>query len=247
MGKKDELLQGLDLGVLLKLASSASESPVKSGAPRAELVKIIKGSLSVDEIIRKLNQEEGGSEPDRLTGAELTAGGVGQVFLAISGAISTIAYYVAITGSGTSNYYEQFALWCLASSMAVLVFAILFAVSIMKIPRELGSRVGRATSLVGTIAAIIGIIRSLSLGVSYVILSISYTWLLGTTMALLGAFFLVCRGHSASSDLWVASGIIYIVDGGYLLSITPLMGVPSASFVAAIIGAICFFTRKAPK
>jgi hypothetical protein len=145
--RKDELLEGLDSGVLLKLATSASKSPIESGATRADLVKIIKGSLSAEEIVRKLKQDKGTSRLYELTGAELTVGAVGQVFLAISGVISTFGYYVALVSSSLLNFYQVFAPWGLVSSILVLLFAILITVSIMRIPQEIGGRVGRATSL----------------------------------------------------------------------------------------------------
>lgn len=51
-GKEGELLQRLDLGTLLHLAKSASESPIRGGATRVELTRIVKKSLRTEEIER---------------------------------------------------------------------------------------------------------------------------------------------------------------------------------------------------
>jgi uncharacterized membrane protein len=78
--------------------------------------------------------------------------------------------------------------------------------------------------------------------ISSLVLSISISWPFGTAMVLLGAFLLTCRKHAASSDLWAASGVLYIVTAGSMFSVTGLLIAPSASFTAAILGGICFFT-----
>jgi hypothetical protein len=252
-GKKDELLERLDSGILLKLATSVSQFPIEGGATRAELIKIIKDSLSVEEIVRKSKQSQGASQLD-LTGAELKAGAVGQVFVAISGAISTFGYYVVLTSPSVLSFYQLFAPWSLVSSVLVLLFAVLLTVSVRKMPREIGGRVGKATCLFGMITAIMGIvIYSLAIvnildlsytGASILMLSISISWPLATALVLLGAFFLVCRKYTGSSDLWIASGVLYIVSGGSIFGVTGLSVATSAPFVAAILGAVCFFTGK---
>jgi hypothetical protein len=87
-----------------------------------------------------------------------------------------------------------------------------------------------------------------SVSTLYVILMLSYQWLLGVTMALLGVFFLMYRGYSPSSDLWMAGGILYVVTGGSQIgqvSILLSAYFMPVSFVAAIVGAICFFAKKA--
>lgn len=261
--KKDELLQRLDSSVLLKLARSVSESPVESGTARAELVRIIKGSLSTEEITRKLKQEKMGSKDYRLTGAELKAGGIGQVFLAISAAMNILAYLENSTILYIDFFwpwaillpYMAFPLWGFLSSIFVLLFVILLTVSMVKMPRKIGGSVGRATSLFGMIAAIDGIIlySSVNLGLVQfylsdinVVLAMAYGPLLGVAMALFGAFFLVCHKYSGSGDLWIASGVLYLVNGGFLLEMA-LSPFPSASIIAAIFGAICFLKGNFPE
>jgi len=264
VSKKDELLQGLDSGALLELAKSVSGSPIKSGATRANLLKIVKESLSVEEIKRKVKQMKRGPEAEELTRDELTSGGVGQLLLAISGAINVIAYFVTLMVGGTLNYYQAIAPWGLVSSVIFLIFAILLRVSIVKIAWKLGSSgVGTATSLFGLIAALTGIVYYVLtiLGVTTVqyfgvsgglnilglVLAISYTLLVGITMALLGVFFLLCREYSPSSELWMAGGIIYIVAGASEFSLLSSLYLPAAPFVAGIIGATCFLARKAAR
>jgi hypothetical protein len=254
VGKKDELLRGLDSNVLLQLAKSVSESSIDSGTTRAELVELIKESMSIEEINRKLKQMDGTAWSSELAGVKLTAGGVGQVLLAASGVIGTTGYYSVIISGGALSFSQLLAPWGLVSSVLVLLFAVFLTSSVVKIPREIGGRVGRVTSLFGVLSAIVGMLSfSLEimnvalvsyLSIPYLILSVSYSWLLGTTMALLGTFFLVCRKHSSSSDLWTASGILYIVGGGSMFGISGLPLIPSASFIAAVFGAICFFTGK---
>jgi uncharacterized membrane protein len=252
--KKDELLQGLDSSALLKLARSVSESPVESGTTRAELVKIIKGSLSVEEITMKLKQEEGASKVYGLTGTELRMGSVGQVFLTVYGLISTFNNPAFTSLIGAYGYYQTSAIWGLIGSISFLLFAVLLTVSILKIPREIGGRAGRVTCLLGTVAAIVGIIlnllglagtaESIYQGLVSLILSILDSWLVGATLTLFGVFFLACQKHFSNGDLWTASGVLYIVSGGSLFGIVGLLVGPSASFVAAIFGAVCFRSAK---
>nr|MDO8098625.1 hypothetical protein [Candidatus Njordarchaeota archaeon] len=264
VSKKDELLQGLDSGALLELAKSVSESPVKSSATRADLPKIIKESLSVDEIKRKAKQIKEGPESEELTGDELRSGGVGQLLLGVSGAINTIAYFVTFMTGGTLDYYRTIAPWGLATSILLLIFAILLRVSIVKITWKLGgSGIGTATSLLAYVAAITGIayyiLTILGITITYYTfgsstlnllgfaLAISNSILIGTTMALLGVFLLLYREYSPSRELWMAGGIIYVIAGASEFSLTTSLYIPTAPFVAGIIGATCFLARRAPK
>jgi hypothetical protein len=262
VGKKDELLQGLDLEALQRIARSVSSSPIKSGTSKVELLKIVKESLSTQEIKDKLKQVQGGAK-FKLTGYDLKAGGIGQVFLAVFGALNTLAYFVLLMTGGTIDYYRNLAPWGLIGSILLLVFAILLRVSIAKITWKVGgSRIGTLTSLFAYIAAIIGIVYyvltllgittiatfgSSSLNLLGYLLVLSYTILIGMTMALLGVFFLLYREYSPSRELWMAGGIIYIIAGASEFSLTTSLYIPTAPFVAGIIGAACFLAKEALK
>nr|MDO8132957.1 hypothetical protein [Candidatus Njordarchaeum guaymaensis] len=263
MSKKDELLQELDFSVLIELAKSVSESPIKSNATRSDLLKIVKESLSVEEIKRKVKDIDVGRPSGELTRGELRVGGVGQVFLAISGMMSPIGYFVAYGLGGTADY-RGLAPSGLISSIMFLVFAILLRVSIARITWKLGgSGSGTAASLFALIAAITGLVYYILtiLGVTTVeyfmgyytlnalgvMLMLSYILLTGIAITLLGVFFLLYREYSPNSELWMAGGIIYIIAGASYLGLTSSLYISATPFVAGIIGATCFLARRAPK
>jgi hypothetical protein len=259
-GKKEELLERIDSDTLLRLAESVSESPMKSDLTRAELLKIVKESLSIEEIRRKAKLMGGSPKSGKLTERELTAGGVGQISLAISSAISNVAYYLTLMGS--ADYRTTYGAWNLVGSAFFVVFVILLAVSVVKITRKIGGgRLGAAICVLGSITATIGVLifglmalgilveYSLYGGVSvlYMVLMISYAWLLGITVILFGAFFLVCREFAPSSELWLAGGVLYIVSGAAEFSIYSLVYPQNTLFTAAVIGAVCFLMKKVAK
>jgi len=264
VSKKDELLQELDFGALLELAKSVSKSSIKSSATRADLLKIVKGSLSVQEIEEKVKRVHLVPESSELTEHDLKAGGIGQVLLAVSGATNTVAYFVAFMTGGSLDYYRYIAPWGLVGSVLLLVFAILLRVSIVRITWKLGgSGVGTAASSVAYVAAVTGIVyyalTILGITITYYtfgsgtlnflgyVLVLSYSILVGTMMAILGVFFLMFREYSQSKELWMAGGIIYIIAGASQFSLSTSIYIPTAPFVAGIIGATCFLAKRAPR
>jgi hypothetical protein len=260
--RKDDLLRRIDSDSLLRLARSVSESPVENGVARAELLRIVKESLSVEEIQNRAKMMEVDPDSQVFTEDELVSGGVGQVLLGVSGATGTIGYYLAITSMG-GDPYSTIAVWDFISSILFLIFAILTTVSVRKMTGKLGgSRVGTATCVFGLITAIIGLLFyglailgvvdispyiGYNSNILYVVLLVSFSWLVGLTMALLGAFFLMCREHSPNRELWLAGGILYLVAGASELGITSLLIFPVVSLIAPTIGAVCFFTGKPAK
>jgi hypothetical protein len=259
-GRKDELLGHVDSDTLLRLAESVSESPMKSGVTRAELLKIVKRSLSIEEIRRKAKQMGGGPQSGELTRRELMAGGVGQILLAVSGVVDTAGFLTAIyLGLGYRTIYGFSEPASLVSSVIFLVFVLLLMVSIVRITRGIGGRgLGAATCLFGLAAALTGIICGVLLtltppqeyygvGLGNVLVGVYiviYPAFVGITMTLLGAFILTCREYSPNSDLWMAGGIVYIVSGGSQFSIIASYYIPIGAFVSGIIGAICFLTKR---
>ena len=257
MSKKEEALRNLSDDQLIAVAASVSGPPISSKTSRGELIKIIKNSLSLQEIEEKSGHRLRETNIALISGNELRLGGVGQVFLAASFALYGILGLYIYSPVMYNFYQQSMAPFGIASSALLFIFAILLGLSMFKVAAKLrGNVVGEAGSLLGFAAALTGIVYYVSIlsetisggGVLYsytpdvlgLLLAIMFEVFLGSTWVLLGVFFLMHHNQSMNSGLWQTTGIVYIIAGSIGLNSIMYPLVPVLIVLAGFMGATCF-------
>jgi hypothetical protein len=257
VSRKEEALRRLSNDQLLEVAASVSGPPISNGTSRSELIKIIKDGLSLQEIEEKSRPQRRETITALINRNELRLGAVGQVFLAASFALYGI-FGMTLYSPVTYAFLQQsIAPYGIASSALLFVFTILLGFSMFKVAARLrGNVVGEAASLLGFAAALTGIVYYVSILLGTILVGevyYSYTlsdlglllWImfevfLGSTLILLGAFFLAHHRQSVSSGLWQATGIVYMIAGSLVLSSVMNLLAPLFIVLAGFMGATCF-------
>ncbi len=280
MSLKDDLLEGLNEAELLQLARSVSKTSVDEDTSKRVLIKLVKGSLSAEQIKQRVNQTRSPRSVKRWNMNALFLGGVAQVFLiawGFSGILISIAYpntsyevfYVGVA-------FQTLSILSIIGTALLLVFAVLHMGSMVAIRRRVdGDRMGVVSASAALVASIVGVLYyvltylGLTLDIHYnpdgsvsstsinalgAGVPVAYNLLLTVTMILVGVFFLVCRESFSNAELWMVTGLLYVLAGAFQLGYTSpyyFMYVYLASsamfIVVGVMGAICFFTGKYAK
>jgi hypothetical protein len=248
LSKKEEALSKLNDEELLDLARSVSENSVGSDASRKNLIKMVKGSLSVEEIKQKVNEKKSSLKMKTPRDRASIMGAVGQAFLIVYGIVSYLVFFFSVYNPVyyplSPTYFQTNAILGMTSAVFFFVFTILnFSSMIASRQRLLGNRLGIVNGLTGVVASIFGVVYYLAMffGLTYQIVEISpgsfqtsftllgnllpvvYTLLISSTMILIGVFFLLYRKQISDSELTLVTGIIYIFAGSYGVSLSSIV------------------------
>ena len=265
MSKKDEALRDLGDGELLELARSVSKSPISDGTSTSVLKKIIKESLSIEEIKEKLKLKPKRPEPNVATyvGTSesiqrgLRLGSIGQVFLLVSSVLGLLPSYLSYLYTlGFDIYIFSYSVG-IVCSIIFFVFVFLFWVSTRKVTGNYGDRhswkFGFFCGIVASVALLVLDILSLysaltgyyMLAFLIVILPLVYDAFLASTLILVGVFFVLHRKNFANSEVWLVTGVFYVYAGVLSLPTAYFSSLLPSSLAPAIIGTLCFLDSTA--
>lgn len=272
--QKERILSRLSEGRLLQLARLVSQTPIHAATSKEELINMIKGSLSIEEIKDQINWIE--NAPQSLVapkgfGNELIIGGIGQVFLIVSTLVFNLGYYASSYQSGSltpTQGIELLGFWGIVGSVFLITFAILFLAS-MLVGRWIfsGNRVGLASGVVAFVASMINMsfyvltffgmtyLPWYYIPGSYSLLGLVMVFLVsifrGLAFVAVGAFFLVNYKRFPNGGLWMGTGILYMIAASNELSFQAIIysyyPIGFISFMPMAIGALgasCLFTSK---
>jgi hypothetical protein len=264
MSQKEGSLNKLDDGRLLELARSVSKNYVDSGTSRNSLIKIVKASLSIEEIKKKVAETMNPLEKETGRDIAFTLGAMGQVFLLIYGIANYLLFFAPLylppVYLYSDTYVQRNAVLGTIGAVLFLIFAVLNMSSMIALRARLsGNRAGVISGSVGLIASILGMLYYLAtiLGVTYynelsIILPVMYAVLIASTMVLIGVFFLLYRRRFSDGDVSMAAGIVYIFAGSTEVSIlsypvyySAYVVNPPLFLVAGALGLACFLARRA--
>jgi hypothetical protein len=247
VGQKEEALSRLSDRELLDLARSVSGNYVVSDAGRKNLIKIVKGSLSLEEIKQKVNEEKNPLKTKTKRGKAFIMGGVAQAFLVIYGIAAYMIFFVSVYSPMffpymSPAYMQSNAILGMVVAAFFLIFTVLNLSSMIALRQRLsGNRSGMISGSIGLVTSIFGLIYYLAtfLGLTYETVEISpgsfqtsytllgnllpfiYSALIASTMILIGVFFLLYRRQLSDSELSMATGIIYIFAGSNGVGLAP--------------------------
>jgi hypothetical protein len=211
----------------------------------------------------------GGRTLAQATPKGLKACGTGQIILAISAAVSSLAYRFTLLSS-PSTYDSDIILLPvgIVTSITFLIFAVAHTVSTTRLHRALGGyRVGVYGGIFGTVVGVTGLLFSVLaiLGMTtttiynpsgnYTIpnilgvgLPIVYNASLTLTLILIGMFFIANRREFLGGELWSLTGAVYVLEGVSQLSFSSISLVslyyylPTSLILCGALGAICMLT-----
>jgi hypothetical protein len=273
VSQKEEALNRLDDMRLLELARSVSKDHVDSGTSRNNLIKIVKASLSIEEIKQKINQIGNPPSTSTVRDKAFTIGGIAQVFFVIYAVVFYIASFVS-----ASPYYgysvesiRANAILGIGETVFFLVSTILNMGSMIALrERFSGNRVGMISGSTGLVTSVLGMLYYLAtiLGLTYEIIGpvsgyqqvsynllgnlllFAYLMLVSLTVALMGVFFLLYRRRLPDGDVSLAAGIVYI----FAVLAVPYLFIsigyypayftsPILLIMAGALGTVCFLAR----
>jgi hypothetical protein len=195
--------------------------------------------------------------------------GMGQIVLAISAAVSSMAYRITLLSSDPmSNYVIILLPVGIITSIIFLVFAVVHAASANMVHRVLGGyRVGVYGGIFGTVVGVTSLLYSVlaSLGMTtttvynpsgnYTIpnilgvgLPIVYNAFLTLTLILIGMFFIANRKEFSRGELWSLTGTVYVLEGASQLGFSSssfaslYYYLPTSLILCGVLGAICLLT-----
>jgi hypothetical protein len=175
VGQKGELLGELSDRNLLELARSVSKHFVDGGTSRSDLVKIVKASLSVEEIkqgIQKVNSSMSHQAASGNSVSNLKLAAIAQIFLVVWSfanllvniADEYISTTVVYTPSITASQNVQLEnLLSIVASLFLILFALLEVSAMIKMrPALSGNRLGISGGLVALFASLAGTVSFVS-------------------------------------------------------------------------------------
>jgi hypothetical protein len=239
VGQKEEYLSRLDDSELLELAKSVSKDQIHSRMSRDNLIKIVKASLSLEEIKQKVN---GNGNPARIIAPRskaFTLGGDGQLFLVMYGIVSLI--YVSLPPiiyfppSGVSGIpmtvIQEVAVFDFTEASLLMVFAVLNMISMRALRREFsGNKTGLISGSIALASSMLAMFYSVAtiLGLTYTVvvpppglewvnynqlgtfLQVFNAALMMLTLALIGVFFVVHCRQLPGGNISLAAGFVYM-------------------------------------
>jgi hypothetical protein len=238
MSQKEKFLSRLDDTELLELAKSVSKDQIDSRTSRNNLIKIIKASLSLEEIKDKVN---GTGNPAKIIAPRskaFTLGGAGQFFFVMYGIVLLI--YVSLPPIFYSEPFNLFAIpvWIiqevavfdLTEASLLMVFAVLNMISMTALRGEFsGNKTGLISGSVALASSTLAMFYSVAtiLGLTYTLVAQPFIgWanynLLGTflqvfkvalmmlTLALIGVFFVVHYRQLPGGNISLVAGFMYM-------------------------------------
>jgi hypothetical protein len=238
MGQKEEFLRRLDDSELLELAKSVSKDQIDSRKSRNNLIKIVKASLSLEEIKQKV---DGTVNPVKIIAPRskaLTLGGVGQLFFVMYGIVSLILMSLPpVIISLPSNFIgipvsiiQETAVSDFIEAGPLMVFAVLNMASMAALRRGFsGNKMGLISGSIALASSSLAMSYSIAtiLGLTYTIVepppleggnyNLLSTFLQGfnvvlmmLSLALIGVFFVVHCQQFPGGDISLAAGFVYM-------------------------------------
>jgi hypothetical protein len=226
-----------------------------SDASRKNLIKIVKGSLSLEEIKQKVNEARNPLKTKTKRDKAFIMAGVAQAFLVIYGIATYVIFFVSVYAAVVYpyqlSYIQSNAILGLVAAAFFLIFTVLNLSSMIALRQRLsGNRSGMISGSIGLVSSIFGLIYYIAtfLGLTYQTVEISpgnfqaiitllgnllpviYTALITSTMILIGVFFLLNRRRLSDSELSMATGIIYIFAGSSGVSLPSYFSYYYATF-----------------
>jgi len=275
MSQKDDVLSRLSDRQLLEMARSVQGDDVRSDTSRNDLIKIVKGSLSLDEIKQRSLKARSAvaqqNSPDIKIGG-MKIGAIAQVFLVIwsiaLAAVNVVDSYISSTIPFFTTIQSE-ALLSIPVSLILIIFAFLDIGAMAKMRSALsGNRIGMIGGIVALFASLTG---TLNYGLTYLGLTVQmvpfdggteeiatlagiitpflYDILLGLAMLFVGLFFLVNRKRFANDDLWLATGIVFLIIASsqfgliYVSYLSLVIQYNGILIGAGAMGAACFMSQ----
>ena len=275
MSQKDDVLSRLSDRQLLEMARSVQGDDVRSDMSRNDLIKMVKGSLSLDEIKQRSQKARSSVAQQTSPTIEIPGmkiGAIAQVFLVIW-SVALLLIDVAEGYISSSMIYQSSvqveALLAIPVSFILIIFAVLDTGAMVKMRSALsGNRIGVSGGLVTLFASLAGTLydalsfsglttQSIQFdGVTEQMATLAgiltlylYEVLLGLAILLVGLFFLVNRKRFLSDDLWLATGIVFLIIASsqfgliYISTFSIVIQYNGALIAAGAMGAACFMSQ----
>jgi hypothetical protein len=235
VGQKEELLSRLDDRDLLELARSVSKEQIDSRTGRNNLIKMVKASLSIEEIKQKINGTGGPAKIIAPRSKALTLGGSGQFFFVMYGIVSLIyaslppiIYAEPFTLSGIPvTIIQEVAVFDFIESGLLMVFAVLNMISMTALRGEFsGNKMGLISGSIALASSTLAMFYSIATTYVNTVIPPGLNeppnyYLLGTlqvftsvlmmlTLVLIGVFFVVHHRHLPGGDICLVAGFAYM-------------------------------------